>query len=205
MPIYKHTVTDGITSEMHFFISAPRSASELRKDKNAIRAIVEEHNRRCTFDGRVAELERTCQRTPGVSGEGPQAPPVFGSRAWYAREILFTMQVVRDALVRNEPQLAASEAVLIGLLAAEAEAKFRWGHLLLRQARHTKNRELSQRSADMRRAATADRDTSIMALSRAYRGRHPTHSKRSMAMSIARELDMKVGTVRDRLRKLRIR
>jgi hypothetical protein len=203
MAVHKQTVTDGITSETVTIISAPRSRSELREDTKAIRAIVKEQNRRCTFDGRVRDLERTAQRTSGVRKNAHQARPAYGSREWYAEEILSAIQVVRDALARGESQLATSEAVIVGALAAEAEAKFRWGDLLLRRARITKNRELSQRSANMRRATTADRDTAIIAASRAYRKDHPTHSTRNMAMSIARGLDMKAGTVRDRLRKLR--
>jgi hypothetical protein len=57
MPIRKQTVTDGIMSETQTTISPPRSRSELREDKQALRAIVEEHTRRCTFDGRVPGLD----------------------------------------------------------------------------------------------------------------------------------------------------
>ena len=204
MAVHKQTVTDGITSETQTIFSAPRSRSELREDMKAIRAIAVEHNRRCTFDGRVVDLERTCRRTAGIRGGRHQTQPAYGSQAWYAEEILFAMQVVRDALARGESQLAASEAVVVGAMAAAAEAKFRWGDLLLRHARRTKNRELSQRSANSRRAATAEQDSEIMTKSREYRKRHPEHSMRTMATSIARSLDMKTGTVRDRLRKLQI-
>jgi hypothetical protein len=205
MPVHMQTVTDGITSETHILIGAPRSRSELREDEKAIRAIVEEHNQRCTFDGRVADLEHTCRRIAGPPGNGHQPRPAYGSQAWYAQEILSAIQVVRDADARGDSQLAASEAVVVGALAAAAEAKFRWGNQLLRRARLTKNRELSQRSADVRRQMAADLDTAVAEASRAYRKQHPTHSTRHMAMWLASWLDMKPGTVRDRLRRLRIR
>jgi hypothetical protein len=205
MGVRQQTVTDGITSETQTVISAPRSRLELREDEKAIRALVAEQNRVSTFSGRVADLERTCRHMPGLGRDGHQQRPAYGSRAWYAEEILSSIQVVRDAFARGDSQLAASEAVVVGALAAAAEAKFRWGGLMLQRARRTKNRELSQRSADARRATTADRDTGIIAASRAYRVKHPTHSTRNMAMSIASSIDMKAGTVRDRLRRLNIR
>lgn len=118
---------------------------------------------------------------------------------------MFALRTVRDALAHDEPQLAASEAVLVGALAAEAEAKFRWGDVLLRQARATKNRELSRRSAAVRQKAAVDRDREIAVESLAYRKKHPTHSTRCLANWIARELEIRVGTVRDRLRKRGIR
>jgi len=161
MAVHRQTVTDGITSETQTIISASRSCSELPEEMKAIRAIVAEHNLRCTFDGRVVELEHTCRRTAGVRGDGHQPRPAHGSQAWCAEEILFAMQVVRDALARGDSQLAASEAVVVGAMAAAAEAKFRWGDRLRRLARLTKNRELSQRSAKSRRVATAEQDTAL--------------------------------------------
>lgn len=205
MPVRKYTVTDGITSETQTYVGAPRSRSELREDLKAIRGLVKEHNQRCTFDGLVVDLERACRRTSGVRRKADHPRPAFGSRAWYAEEILTAIQAVRSALTRNEPDLAASEAVIVGALATEAEAKFRWGHVLLQAARRDKNRELSQRAAAARRAATIDRDSVIITASKVYRDKHPRHSTRTMAAVIAKPLDLKAGTVRDRLRKLNIR
>ena len=205
MPVRKRTVTDGITSDTAIVISAPRSPLETRQDTDALRAIVEEHNRRATFDGLVVELERTCRQIPRSRGADRLQGPAYGSRAWYADAILSAIHVVRDALARHAPQLATAEAVRVGALAAEAEAKFRWGDLLLRRARRTKNRELSQRSVRARREATAERDTAIAVEARTYREKHPRPSIRQMAQFLSGSLDMPVGTVRDRLRKLGIR
>jgi hypothetical protein len=94
---------------------------------------------------------------------------------------------------------------LVGVLAAEADAKFRWGSVLLQGARLAKNRELSRRGVIARQAETADRDQAIVDASRTYRAKHPLHSTRTMSAWIARHLDLAVGTVRDRLRKCGIR
>ena len=205
MPVFEQTVTEGITSETQTFISPPRSRAALRKDKKAVRAFVEAQTRLGTFDGRVAHLEGLCQRTAGVrEGRRPSAPD-FGSRAWYAKDILVAIRLVREALARNEWQLAASEAVLVGALATEAEAKFRWGDLLLGRARVLKNRELSQRSADARHANATERDREIIVARRLYRAKRPTGSTRALALWIAHQLDMPFGTVRDRLRTIGLR
>jgi hypothetical protein len=205
MPVRKQMVTDGITSARQIVINPPRSRSELRADKKALRVIVEEDIRRRTFDGRVADLERLCRRTPGVRTDHRPPSTVFGSRAWYAEEILSAVEDVRDALKRDDPQLATSEAVVVGALAAEAEAKFRWGDVLLRDARVKQNREFSQRSTTARRATVEDRDHAIIAAARTYRKKYRMDSTRAMARSIAGPLDMKFGTVRDRLRKRGVR
>jgi len=205
MPVRQVIVRDGITAEARVYLGAPRSRAALRHDPKAIRAIVMDHNRCATFDGLVAELERTCRGTAGVRTRRDHPPPAFGSRAWYAEEILMAMAAVRHALAHNTPQVAAAEAVWLGVLATEAHAKFQWGDVLLRRARRIKNRELSRRSADARRAKTLDQDTALIKARRDYRARHPTHSTRRMAAAIAGPLDSTAGTVRDRLGKLGLR
>ena len=205
MPVRQVIVRDGITAEARVYLGAPRSRAALRHDSKAIRAIVTDHNRCATFDGLVAELERTCRGTAGVRTRRDHPPPAFGSEARYAEEILMVIAAVRHALTHNSPQVAAAEAVRLGVLATEAKAKFQWGDALLEGARRRKNRDLSRRSADARRAITRDRDTALINARRDYRATHPTHSTRSMARALAGPLAMKVGTVRDRLRKLGLR
>jgi hypothetical protein len=204
MTIYERTVTDGITAETQTVIRAPRSKKELREFKRDLHAFVEEHNASCSFDGRVADLERLCRQTPGRRTDGHDPAPRFGSRAWYAEEILRVISVVRHWLKQGEAELAASEAVEVGDLATEAKAKFSsWREILLREARTAKNRELSVRGAEARRDMAQNQlpDETIIAAARAYFAKHPTQSMRSMAATIARPLKANAKTILSRLRK----
>ncbi len=117
MSIKTVIVTDGITSETRTLISAPVEAADLT-------AFVTENNQRATFDGRVAPLEHICRRTPGRRGHGKE--PVFGSRAWYADEILLAISAVRHWLKTGHADVAAAEAMAVGALAAEAVARHHW-------------------------------------------------------------------------------
>src|SRR6478735_8993838 len=127
MPIRKQIVTDGITSESQAVISGPLDIMDAL-------AFAKEHNRewrlRRTFDGRVADLERLCRKDVDLwlaSGQGAEPPVVnYGTREWYARELLAAISEVREALTRENWQLAASTAVTVGALAAEAQAKHHW-------------------------------------------------------------------------------
>jgi hypothetical protein len=188
----------------------------MREDQERLLALAQENIQINTFDGRVANVEEFCRRhrssdTCSVMVNGmecllPVAPPT-GSEAWYADAILRVIASVRDALARGDMQLALSEAVEVGALVSEARAKFsNWADVLLQEARTRKNRELSRRSAAARRADAMRRDAEdILRLADAYRARHPEvtrdHSTRNMARAIARDLEMKEGTVRDRLYK----
>lgn len=196
MPIRKHILTDGITSEAQIIISAPL-------DKADVLTLAQEHSRLNTFDGRIADLERACKHL-----RGDELQPAFGSRAWYAQKIQLAIGYVRDALARGDVQLALSEAVEVGDLATEAKAKFSsWRGLLLREARATKNRELSGRGAKASRDSAQERldDEIVITHARAHFEKHPTHSMRSMAANIAGLLDAKSATILDRLRKRGIR
>jgi hypothetical protein len=206
MPIHKRLLRDGITTQATTVISAPRSRRDLREDMKALRVLVQANNRLSTFDGRVADLEQFCRRHRSSLA----SPAAFGSRAWYADTILGVIGAVRHALARGDVQLALSEAVEVGAWATEAQAKFgTWADLLLREARIRKNRELSPRGGAARRAKAAERDNEVILAARRYRSRHPDvtpeHSTRALAKMIARDLDMKEGTVRGRLRTLGLR
>lgn len=178
MTFRKHTVTDGITSETRILVGRARSAAELDRDVNAIRTLVRDHNRACAFDGQISKLERTCRRAARRGPDSSQTEPQFGSQRWYASRILLAIHAVRAALAKNDSELAASEAVLVGVLAAEAQAKFHWRNLLLQRARAVKNRELGRRSADARAAEVRKRDDEIREAICNYRLRHPRSSTR---------------------------
>ena len=99
MPTRKQAVTDGITSEDRTLITAPL-------DERDFDAYVRDHNREWdrhgTFDGRVAHLERLCRARfdawSATQVPGRSIALDFGSREWYAREILVLIQEVREAL-----------------------------------------------------------------------------------------------------------
>src|SRR5262249_16615273 len=162
---------------------------------------------------RIGQLEQICIRILADSNEPVVSDsenvqernrPMSGSRAWYAKTILMSIGAVRLALQHSNIQLALSEAVELGAWATEAQAKYQWADLLLLEARTRKNRALSQRAAVVRRAQATERDKDIQRHAQQYRARHRDvtreHSTRSMAKHIARALEMKEGTVRDRLR-----
>jgi hypothetical protein len=216
MPVYKRIVREGITSETEYLLAASHSPEEMREDQKRLLALAQENIQINTFDGRVAKVEEFCRRhhlsdTRSVIVNGVECPlpiaPQIGSKAWYADAILRVIASVRDALARGDVQLAVSEAVEVGVLISEAQAKFsNWPNLLLQDARTRKNRALSRRSAAARRADAMRRDDEdILPLADVYRAKHPEvtrdHSTRNMARTIARDLDMKEGTVRDRLSK----
>lgn len=66
-------------------------------DHAALAAFVTEHNRRATFEGLVAELERIRER----DRPAPEAVAAKHSRPWFAREIRFAIAVARLAKVKR--------------------------------------------------------------------------------------------------------
>jgi hypothetical protein len=204
-----------MTTETEYLLTASHSLQEMLDDQRSLLALAQESIQINTFEGRVANLEEFCRRhrssetcsvmVNGVECVLPVAPQA-GSEAWYADAILRVIASVRDAVAREDVPLALSEAVELGAWVSEARAKFSWADLLLRDARRRKNRDLSRRSAAARRANAIRRDDEeILPLADAYRARHPEvtreHSTRNMARAIAHNLEMKEGTVRDRLYK----
>jgi hypothetical protein len=163
----------------------------------------------------VADLLYHCQQiwAKHFSEHGTEdthTEPVRGSRAWYARNILLAIGAAQGARARNDVSLAMSEAVEVGVWATEAQAKFGpWPTVLFREAQARTNRELGRRGAAAVRQRADERDREILTEAAVYRRKFPDvtfqHSTRSMAKHIARALDMKDGTVRDRLRKHRQR
>jgi hypothetical protein len=210
MPIRSRWVHEDITAERQVVITASESEAELGHDRAALLALMQENLRLNSFDVRVADAERWAHghRSASEAPEGTIAysAPALGSRPWYADHILQLISSVRDAQARGEHDLAVAEAVEAGAIITEAQAKFGpWREQLLDQARLKKNRELSARGAAVMRAKAAERDADISREADAYRRSRPDpreYSTRSMAHTIAHRLDMKVGTVRDRLRRL---
>lgn len=74
-----------------------------------------------TFKARLEQLETICRRTPDVLPNRPaDEPPKRHSRAWFAEEILFSIESARLHMQREEFSYAAAEAIDIGVLAAQA-------------------------------------------------------------------------------------
>jgi hypothetical protein len=93
-----------------------------------LKADARERARLATFEGSIEQMERACLKTPGAwpNRANPNTPPSKLSRAWYAEEILFAIKSARRLLAAGQADYAAGEAVLIGALAAEAEARHDW-------------------------------------------------------------------------------
>jgi hypothetical protein len=92
------------------------------------KADARERARLATFEGSIEQMERACLKTPGAwpNRANPNTPPSKPSRAWYAEEILFAIKSARRLLAAGQAEYAAGEAVLIGALAAESEARHDW-------------------------------------------------------------------------------
>jgi hypothetical protein len=177
------------------------------KDRATLEKISRERSSVDTFDGRVAETEEYMRRLRARSSS--KHPRPF-TRPWYAEQILGRIESIRWLLAHNQPQLAASDAVSLGSLIAEAHAKWTWPRRLLDRARRAKNRELSNRSKVVRAAATSERDLHVRELAREYRRNKPyarsgPGSTRAMALHISDSIDAKSSTVRGWLRRLKIR
>ena len=203
MPIRKQVVTDGITSELRTIITAPPNEA-------ALRAFVQAHNReedrRSTFDGRAADLERVCRRhvdawrTVQVPGE-PIAVD-FKSREWYAQEILTVIEEVRNALARGAWQRAASDAVVVGALAAEAEAKHNWTIVQL-GIKRTRDTQTSGRGRGKQiTAAARAEDSKTRQLVRQYRTSDELEGH--LVGFLASHLKRNPQTIRRRLKRLGI-
>lgn len=94
------------------------------------KAAAKESARRATFEFRVGQLEAICRDTPGAwPNRAPDERPEEHSQAWYAEEILFAIRAARSHLERGLASYAATEALTIGALAAEANARLYWQEL----------------------------------------------------------------------------
>lgn len=194
MPIHERIVTDGITSRVETVISAPRTEDELRENKAALVAYMTECNRRMTFDGCVADLERVCRRDLPASN----ASPAIGSRPWYAREITGAIDAARHWLKNGQPDFAASEAVVVGMLAAEAEARHHWPIVQL----GIKNRQSTQ-AAGRTRGKTIAEDARL--LSRQIRqtvSRYKASDDRLTIRKLAKDLEKSAITIQRHLTKM---
>jgi hypothetical protein len=212
-PIRKHVVTDGITSEIATTITPPM-------DTAALVAEVQEHNReearRSTFDGCVEALERLCRKdfdkwraaqlpVKAWRAIKPFPPPIaitFGSREWYAQEILTVIEEVRHALACGEWQRAASEAVVVGALAAEAQAKHRWPMVQFGiKHRHEKQLSGRGRGKAITKKARAD-DEKMRRLVSRYRT--SDEQEGHLVKYLAEQMEQHPKTIRLRLKRLGI-
>lgn len=101
----------------------PMDAAAWKRFKEAMK----ERARLGTFDGRIEQLEAICQRIPGTwPNRPPEARPEEHSQAWYAEEILRAIRFVRHNLQQGHASHAAAEALIVGVLAAEAGVRLKW-------------------------------------------------------------------------------
>jgi hypothetical protein len=175
-----------------------------------LKVTAKEQARLATFEGRIERLESVCLKTPGIlPNRAIDNPPPEHSRAWYAEEILLAIRSTRHHLDHSQAEYAAGEAILIGALAAEAEARHNWPEV--RQWRNLcqRNRELAQKRGRSVSDAADARACEIRDAAAEYRRLHPYHSRnsstRALARHVAHELGVKLPTVRGHLRKLSIR
>ena len=149
-------------------------------DRAAIVVYAREHNRRATFDGRIAELEQICRRDLPPSG----VIPTSESRAWYAKEIVDAVGVVRLWLAQGQADIAAAEAVVVGMLAARAGARHHWPEVRRWSAHLETLRRGSQAGAQATRERAARRAAPLRAAVETCRRKHPGWSARAIAQAL---------------------
>ena len=203
MAIRKQVVTDGITSERRSLISEPLEERE-------VDAYVREHNREwdrhSTFDGRVTHLEQQCRARfdawCATQVPGRSTALDFGSPEWYAREILWLIQDVRQALARGDSQRAASDAVAIGVRAAEAEAKHVWPIVQLGLKRKRDTQRSGRARGEQITAKAHQQDARMRKLVREYWASDERNGTLVSLLALRLQRDQK--TIRRRLKLLRI-
>lgn len=150
-------------------------------NRAALVAFVAEHNKRATFEGLIAPLERICRRDLPPSDTEP-APE---SSAWYAREIVTTIAAVRQWTAHGRPDVAAREAVVVGLLAGRAGAR-QWPAVQRWGAHLATLRRGSAAGAQTNHAQAVERATGLRADVDVYRRTHPSGSVPQIARSLLR-------------------
>jgi hypothetical protein len=214
MPIRKDDVTDGITTESRS-PGRPLHVAE-------VRAFVERYSRLearfRTFDGRVKPLEQFCRklvrqwvaRQPRIPTNVWQATqPVlpaagneFGAPEWYAREILSAIDEVRSALAKNEAERATSKAVVVGILAAEAEAKHNWKIVQSGKARRREKRKSALGRGKAISKAASQEDVKTRRLVEDYKASDQIET--SLVSYVAQRLGRHKQTIQRRFKRLGI-
>jgi hypothetical protein len=140
---------------------------------------VSEHNRRATFEGLITDLEQICLRDLPQ----PDVRVVPESLPWYAKEIVDTIGVVRHWLAAGHAEIAAREAVVVGMLAARSgspEIK-KWTAQLAAASKGSK-------AAAQVRRENADRDAeNLRAEVEGVRRKRPGLSKNGIAQALISE------------------
>ena len=205
MAIDRGMRSDGIVSHPCSIVTPPLDEAELENQKAAARALAADLEARSTFDGRVSELEQLCKRLRREKPEDPKAQPEvpeFGSQAWYAAEILLSMKIVRTALAGGDAERAASEAVVVGALAAEAEARHHWPVVALGAKRLADVRRAGRARGQEIAARARREDQRTIELVSQYRSA-PTIGH-TLVGFLAERLDRNAQTIRRRLKRLGI-
>ena len=117
-----------------------------------------------------------------------------------AREIFRMIAEVREALERGHWQRAASDAVAVGVLAAEADAKHQWPIVQLGLKRRRDTRMAGRARGERITAAARQQDSLIRKLVRQYE----TSDERegTLVSFLARRLGRDKKTIRRRLKML---
>jgi hypothetical protein len=149
-------------------------------DIAALAAYTIAHNQRATFEGRIAELERICRRDLPPPGE----IAVAESRAWYAKEILDTIGVVRHWLAQGQADIAAGETLVVGMLAARAGARHHWPEVQKWTAKLDVLRTASKAGAATNRQQAAQRATPLRTDVETCRLKHPEWSVNRIAQAL---------------------
>jgi hypothetical protein len=148
----------------------------------ALIAFVTDHTKRAKFNGRIAELEGICRGNPPVTNDTPEPE----SREWYIKEILSAIAAVRHWLANGQPEIAAAEALVVGMLAARAGA-LQWPAMQKWNAHLEALSRGRKEAAETNRVEAATRNAALARAVAACRKKHPQSSINHIAQLLVRE------------------
>jgi hypothetical protein len=180
MPVRRRTETDGVTAITHTTIDLTGTVGPV--ERAAVHAVLQNSLRLSNFNGRIGDLEANCQR---MLSRVKARPVRYGSRGWYAEQILQAIKAVRWAIKREKADYAAACAVRVGALGAEAIARHDWPSTRIGLNVPKQRQKASAAGVRTRRNTNADGRQKFRAALDAYFHHHPQHSYQTAAQNLA--------------------
>jgi hypothetical protein len=175
------TETDGITTTTRETFDGLHDRMS-KADAQALVAAVKRSQANPSFEVKIREIEPELQELRDGGSDAPR----YGSRAYYAREMLDTITRVRRLRNMYSPagvDAALAAAMRVGWLAAEWTAKG-WPDLQLGQAHRAHQKARARQGVRAKRENRAPGDRTLLEAVRVYRAKHPTAKSRAVARGL---------------------
>lgn len=175
------------------------SKQTVHEQEQIIDAWIRANNQGASFDGRVAHVEQLCRRTLSAAKTSDLERPLkYESRLWYAREIVREIANVRSALACGDSEQAASHAVVVGALAADANARHNWPAVQL----GIKSIQTAELGGRRRGKAIAEDARQLTERIRQSIVRHRASDERLTIRALARRFNASTRTIQRHLKAL---